>query len=99
MGRKPRLEFNGAIYHVIKRGNNRSYIFQEKEDKESFLLYLETAKQDGGFSLLGYVLMDNHYHLMIQTTEKPLHKIMQRVNNQYSKNYNKRHHRTDHVFG
>ena len=43
--------------------------------------------------------MDNHYHLMIETKEKPLHKIMQKVNNAYSKNYNKRYRRSDHVFG
>lgn len=105
MGRKPRIEFQGAIYHVIKRGNNREYIFKEAEDKEDFLRCLEAAK-DGDdednrdvFSLLGYVIMDNHYHLMIETREKPLHKIMQKMNNAYSKNHNKRHNRSDHVFG
>ena len=41
MGRRPRVEFKGAIYHVIKRGNNREYIFQERDDKEYFLKYLE----------------------------------------------------------
>jgi REP element-mobilizing transposase RayT len=43
--------------------------------------------------------MDNHYHLIIETKEKPLQKIMQKVNNAYSKSYNKRHQRMDHVFG
>ncbi len=99
MGRKPRVEFKGAIYHVIKRGNNREYIFQERQDKECLLRYMEYAKEDGGFNLLGYVIMDNHYHLMIETKDKPLHKIMQRVNNRYSKDYNQRHNRSDHVFG
>ena len=74
MGRKPRVEFKGAIYHVIKRGNNREYIFQERQDKECLLKYIEYAKEDGGFNLLGYVIMDNHYHLMIETKDKPLHK-------------------------
>jgi len=99
MGRKPRVEFKGAIYHVIKRGNNREYIFREREDKESFLECLEDANEEGVFNLLGYVIMDNHYHLMIEIKEKPLHKIMQKVNNTYSKDYNRRHKRTDHVFG
>ena len=99
MGRKPRVEFKGAIYHVIKRGNNRDYIFQGREDKESFLKCLEEANEEDMFYLLGYVIMDNHYHLIIETKEKPLHKIMQEANNTYSKNYNKRHQRTDHVFG
>ncbi|HHU87683.1 MAG TPA: hypothetical protein GXZ25_12960 [Peptococcaceae bacterium] len=99
MGRKPRVEFKGAIYHVIKRGNNRDYIFQGREDKESLLRYIAYAKEDGGFNLMGYVIMDNHYHLIIQTEDKPLSKIMQTVNNRYSKDYNKRHSRSDHVFG
>ena len=99
MGRKPRVEFQGAIYHVIKRGNNRDYIFQEREDKEDFLKCLEVANDENIFNLLGYVIMDNHYHLIIETKEMPLNKIMQKVNNSYSKNYNKRHNRRDHVFG
>ncbi|WP_414733597.1 transposase [Acetobacterium carbinolicum] len=99
MGRKPRVEFEGAIYHVIKRGNNRAYIFESREDKEEFLKCLEAANDEVAFNLLGYVIMDNHYHLIIETKEKPLQKIMQKVNNAYSKNYNKRHKRTDHVFG
>lgn len=99
MGRKPRVEFKGAIYHVIKRGNNRDYIFQEREDKESLLRYIAYAKEDGGFNLMGYVIMDNHYHLIIQMQDKPLNKIMQTINNRYSKDYNKRHNRSDHVFG
>ena len=72
MGRKPRVEFKGAIYHVIKRGNNREYIFREREDKESFLKCLEDANEEGLFNLLGYVIMDNHYHLMIETKEECL---------------------------
>jgi len=45
MGRKPRVEFKGAIYHVIKRGNNREYIFREKEDNISVSL------SDGRFAI------------------------------------------------
>lgn len=99
MGRKPRVEFQGATYHVIKRGNNRDYIFQTRQDKEDFLECLETANEEDVFNLLGYVIMDNHYHLIIETKEVPLNKIMQKINNTYSKNYNKRHNRRDHVFG
>jgi len=99
MGRKPRVEFKGAIYHVIKRGNNRDYIFQKREDKESLLRYITYAKEYGGFNLWGYVIMDNHYHLIIQTKDKPLNKIMKTINNRYSKDYNKKHNRSDHVFG
>ncbi|MDK2941256.1 MAG: REP-associated tyrosine transposase [Acetobacterium sp.] len=71
MGRKPRVEFQGAIYHVIKRGNNRDYIFRSREDKEEFLKCLETANEEDTFNLLGYAIMDNHYHLIIETKENP----------------------------
>jgi len=47
MGRKPRVEFQGATYHVIKRGNNWDYIFRSREDKEEFLKCLETAEGIG----------------------------------------------------
>jgi REP element-mobilizing transposase RayT len=99
MGRRPRIEFQGAVYHVIKRGNNRAFIFQHKEDKVDFLRCLEAAKEAYPFNLLGYVIMDNHYHLIIETKEAPLNKIMQKINNAYSKSYNKRYQRSDHVFG
>jgi REP element-mobilizing transposase RayT len=99
MGRRPRIEFQGAVYHVIKRGNNRAFIFQHKEDKVDFLRCLEAAKEAHPFNLLGYVIMDNHYHLIIETKEAPLNKIMQKINNAYSKSYNKRYQRSDHVFG
>ena len=59
MGRKPRVEFKGAIYHVIKRGNNRDYIFDQRKDKESILKYIAYAKEDGGFKLMGFVIMDH----------------------------------------
>ena len=84
---------------MIKRGNNRDYIFRSREDKEEFLKCLEAANEEDAFNLVGYVIMDNHYHLIIETKEVPLNKIMQKVNNTYSKNYNKRHQRTEHVFG
>ncbi|MDK2936938.1 MAG: REP-associated tyrosine transposase [Eubacteriaceae bacterium] len=99
MGRRPRIEFQGAVYHVIKRGNNREFIFQHQEDKVDFLRCLEAAKESYHFKLLGYVIMDNHYHLIIETQETPLNKIMQKINNAYSKSYNKRYQRSDHVFG
>ena len=76
MGRRPRIEFKGAIFHVIKRGNNREYIFKTEEDKEYFLTYLDRTNVDGIFDLFGYVIMDNHYHLIIGTKEKSLDKIM-----------------------
>ena len=98
MGRKPRLELPNAIYHVIQRGNNREFIFNGSSDKSKLLSILEETRQEIPFQLLGYVIMDNHYHLMIKRGKSELYKVMQKVNNKFSKTYNKQYHRTGHVF-
>ena len=98
MGRKPRVEYEGAIYHVIQRGNNREYIFKEQEYKAYILELTREYKQIMDFQLYGYVLMDNHYHMIIRTSDIPLQTIMHRINNRYSKYYNFIRIQTGHVF-
>jgi putative transposase len=56
MGRKPRIEYDGAIYHAIQRGNNREYIFEQQEDKEFLLKDIIHKQSDLGFKLMGYVI-------------------------------------------
>lgn len=97
--RQKRVEFDGAIYHVMQRGNNKEKIFQNEADKRFFIAELANSKKMYGFKLLGFVLLDNHYHLLIQTGVAPLSKIMQRQNSLYSRYYNRVHERTDHLFG
>ncbi|MEA3423101.1 MAG: transposase [Bacillota bacterium] len=99
MGRKPRVEFYGAIYHVIQRGNNRSYIFRDEQHKMRFMEFLMEVKRDSDFRLLAYVIMDNHYHLIIQTMNERISRIMHRLNNRYSKYYNAMEIRTGVNFG
>ncbi len=94
-----RIQYPGAYYHVIQRGNNRENIFQSDEDKGLLLQKVEELKEGLNFELLGYVIMDNHYHLLLQTKEEPLSKIMHRLNNYYSRSFNKRYRRSGHVFG
>ncbi len=98
MGRKHRVEYKGGVYHVIQRGNNREYIFEKKEDKAYLLELVEEYKSAMNFELYGFVLMDNHYHMVIKTLDAPLQDIMHRINNKYSKYYNFRNKRTGHVF-
>ena len=98
MGRKPRVEYSGAIYHVIQRGNNKEYIFYGDEDKLVFLREFEKRKISTEFKLYGYVIMGNHYHLVIQTSDEPLSKVMHLVNSSYSRYYNRTRGRTGHVF-
>jgi putative transposase len=97
--RRNRIEFDGAVYHVIQRSSNREKIFGKDTEKEYFLDLLAGYKKKFGYRLFGYVLMDNHYHLLLQTGAIPLNKIMQRINFLYSKFYNQKNSRHGHVFG
>ncbi len=94
-----RIEYPGAFYHVIQRGNNREIIYKSDADKASYLNNLVDLKSKFDFKLLGYVLMDNHYHLLLQTGEDPLHKIIFRQNMYYSRYFNKAHNRSGHLYG
>lgn len=98
MVRPWREEVQGAYYHVIARGNNREYIFNKDIDKGYFLKLLNESRQTMRYKLIGYVLMDNHYHLLIQTMDIKLEKIMHKVNNKYSKYFNAIYERCGHVF-
>ena len=83
MSRAWREEYKGGIYHVIARGNNKEYIFKENIDKGYFIKLLKDHYNTMGYQIFGYVLMDNHYHLIIQTMEKKLQEIMHQINNKY----------------
>ncbi len=98
MTRKPRLEFQGAIYHVFQRGNNREHIFRDPVEKGYFLKQIKEHMAIYNYELFAYVIMDNHYHMIIRTNEAALSKVMHRINNTYSKFYNYRRERTGHVF-
>lgn len=97
--REKRVEFEGAIYHVMQRGNNKEKIFRDEADKQFFMAELMNSKKKYDFDIFGYVLMDNHYHLLVRTGEIPLSKIMQRLNSLYSRYYNRVYERVDHLFG
>lgn len=94
MGRKPRVLYSGGIYHVIQRGNNRKYIFDNEEDKAMFLELLDKTMSKYPFQLLYYVIMDNHFHLLIETTDASLDLIVKYVTMMYSKYYNRKYNRT-----
>lgn len=98
MGRKPRIEYEGAMYHVIHRGNNREYIFERPEEKQFFLDKIKEVKKSMALVILGYVIMSNHYHLILKTNKAPLSVVMHRVNNSFSRYFNRKYKRTGHVF-
>ena len=98
MARKPRVEYAGAFYHVICRGNQRQVIFRSDADRTRYLERLEHYRQRYGFSVYAYVLMSNHVHLLIETGKVPLSKIMQGLQFTYTGYYNRKYHKVGHLF-
>ncbi len=98
MARKSRVEFEGAFYHVIVRGNQRRIVFRDDEDRTAYLERLEHYRQRCGFVVYGYVLMSNHVHLLLETRRVLLSKIMQAIQFTYTQTYNRRHHTVGHLF-
>lgn len=98
MARPLRIEYPGALYHVTSRGNARKKIFRDDQDKENFLDTLASVVKRYNWLCHAYCLMDNHYHLMIETPDANLSKGMRQLNGLYTQRYNKRHSKTGHVF-
>ena len=72
MPRKTRVEFTGAVYHVVERGDRREAIARDDTDRQLFLRTLGEACDRTGWRLHAYVLMSNHYHFLIETPEPNL---------------------------
>jgi len=98
MGRGSRIEFPGAIYHVINRGNNKNVIFLDDKDCNVFLKKLREVKEEKPFHLYGYCIMPNHFHLLIGSMDDPLSKIMQMISSAYALYFNSRYTRVGHLF-
>jgi len=97
MTRPLRIEFNGALYHVTARGNARQDIFLDSEDFTDFLRILGSVVKRYHFLLHAYCLMNNHYHLLIETPEGNLSKGMRQLNGLYTQRFNQRHQRVGHL--
>jgi putative transposase len=98
MARKPRIEFSGAFYHVLSRGNRQSPIFNVDDDRERFLKKLLEYKRKYGFILYAYALMHNHFHLLMETRDIALSRIMQGLLQSYTQWYNRRYSKVGHLF-
>lgn len=84
MPRPPRKEYAGALYHVTSRGNGRAQIFFEDDDRKRFLAQLQNCLEQYEVILYAYVLMGNHYHLLVRTRHANLGRFMQRLNTSYA---------------
>jgi len=98
MPRKPRIEYAGAVYHVMCRGNRREAIFRNGRDSEMFLDTLGESIGRCGWRVHAYVLMGNHYHMLIETPEPNLVAGMRWLQGTYTQRFNARHGECGHLF-
>ena len=84
MPRAPRIDVPNALYHVISRGNGREDIFWADDDRLRFLRQLADGLKTAGILLYAYVLMDNHFHLLVRTPRANLSRFMQRLGTSYA---------------
>jgi putative transposase len=98
MARPLRVEFAGALYHVMSRGNDRRAIVKDDADRQRRIDWLRRTVETYGWRLLAFVLMDNHEHLFLETPEPNLSAGMQHLNGSYTGYYNFRHNRSGHLF-
>jgi len=99
MARHPRIEFSGAFYHVMCRGDRGERIFEDDEDRHMFLRTLGECCERSGWSLYAWVLTSNHYHWVLHTPEANLVVGMKWFQNTYTRRLNTRHRKWGHVFG
>jgi REP element-mobilizing transposase RayT len=97
MARPLRLEFPGAIWHVTARGNARGAIFVNDGDRTAFLGILEKVVDTFRWQVHAWVLMGNHYHLVVETPDPNLARGMRQLNGIYTQRFNARHERVGHL--
>ena len=98
MPRRARIEYEGAFYHVLCRGDRREAIFFDDEDRQGFLATLGEVCERTGFVVHSYVLMDNHYHLLLETPAGNLVAGMKWFQGTYTARFNARHRLRGHLF-
>ena len=98
MARKPRIEYDGAVYHIMSRGNRGEPIVEDDTDRIMFMECLEEVCGKTGWRIHAFCLLDNHYHLLCETPEANLVDGMKWLQGVYAKRFNTRHQRCGHVF-
>ncbi|MCL5278155.1 MAG: transposase, partial [Deltaproteobacteria bacterium] len=98
MGRPLRIEYPGALYHIISRGNERRSIFLDNADRFKFLAILKDYHERYNILIHSFVFMDNHYHLILETPKANLIEVMHGINGVYTGYFNRRHERSGHLF-
>ena len=98
MARQWRVQFEGAVYHIMSRGVGRGKIFLDEKDYAQFLEYIEKAAEKFNLEIFSFVLMSNHYHLLLRINKPNLSKAVQWIKTSYAVYFNRRYHRFGHLF-
>ncbi|MBT5927067.1 MAG: hypothetical protein HOH33_10650 [Verrucomicrobia bacterium] len=98
MARKLRIEYGGALYHLMSRGNGKQDIFHDAKDRKMFTKALGEACEKTGWRVYAYCLMSNHFHICLETPQPNLVAGMKWLLGTYSTRFNKRHNRVGHLF-
>ena len=91
MARPLRIEFADAVYHVTSRGDRREAIYRDDEDRQRHLAVIAQAMDRFDAQVLAYCLMGNHYHLVVQTRQANLSRLMRHINGITTQQFNRRH--------
>ena len=98
MARPWRIEYGGALYHVFSRGNNQQDIFITDDDRYLFLDTIGQMSERFDTDIFAYVLMGNHYHLLLRTQKANLSRSMQWFGTTYTRRFNLDHFQSGHLF-
>jgi len=98
MVRPLRIEFAGAMYHITSRGDRREAIVEDDEDRREFVTLLGDVTEQMGWHCYAWCLMDNHYHLVLETPDANLSRGMRQLNGMFTQSSNRRHGRSGHLF-
>lgn len=98
MARPIRIQFPGAVYHIMSRGNGGQKIFKDKIDYQNFLAVLSDVLERYNVISYAYCLMPNHYHLLIETPDPNLSITLRQLNGRYTQKFNNRHKKSGHLF-
>jgi len=98
MARPLRIHYPGAVYHITCRGNAGQDIYKDNKDRKAFLEILTESQKIYSIKIYSYVLMNNHYHLLIETPKGNISYYMRHLNMRYTSHYNRRHKKIGHLF-
>lgn len=98
MPRNARERSETGFYHVVLRGNNRDYIFQDDQDHRVMISYLDAMKSKTKVEIICWCLMGNHLHLLLKDENDELSNAMKLVSESYAKFFNKKYPHSGHVF-